>query len=281
MLEDGQEFQYSHLILCTGTDGPFPGKYTALSSYQTAIESYQDLLHQIQSAGSILVVGGGATGVEMAAELKTEFPGKKVVLVHSRIALANPELLSSVRQQAKEVLLQKGVELVLGQKLCDLDSVTMNVTRRDQVLTTDRGTEIQADLVICCTGQKVNSAAYASSLPDCVAEDGSLQVNAHLQVTSYPNIYVVGDCANTDEPKMAYHAGLHAAVAVSNIANSLAGKDLCSYSTGNVTMLLAMGHDDGVGQYNGFRLPRCAVVLAKSKDLLLWKSWKEMDQKSP
>jgi len=42
-----QEFQYSHLILCTGTDGPFPGKYTALSSYQMAIESYQDLLGQV------------------------------------------------------------------------------------------------------------------------------------------------------------------------------------------------------------------------------------------
>ena len=46
-------------------------------------------------------------------------------------------------------------------------------------------------------------------------------------------------------------------------------------------MLLAMGVNDGVGQYNGLRLPRCAVVLAKSKDLLLWKSWREMGQKSP
>jgi len=73
---------------------------------------------------------------------------------------------------------------------------------------------------------------YCCSSADCVAENGSLQVNAHLQVTSYPNIYAVGDCANTDEPKMAYHAGLHAAVAVRNVANSLAGKDLCSYSTG-------------------------------------------------
>ena len=66
-----------------------------------------------------------------------------------------------------------------------------------------------------------------------MADNGSLQVNAHLQVGSHPNIYAVGDCANTNEPKMAYHAGLHASVAVSNIANSLAGKDLCSYSTGS------------------------------------------------
>lgn len=33
---------------------------------------------QIQAANTILVVGGGTTGVEMAAEVKTEFPKKKV-----------------------------------------------------------------------------------------------------------------------------------------------------------------------------------------------------------
>lgn len=33
---------------------------------------------QIQNADSVLVVGGGSTGVEMAAEIKTEYPHKKV-----------------------------------------------------------------------------------------------------------------------------------------------------------------------------------------------------------
>lgn len=37
-----------------------------------------------------------------------------MVLIHSRIGLADPQLLASVRQQAKEVLLEKGVELLLG-----------------------------------------------------------------------------------------------------------------------------------------------------------------------
>lgn len=45
-------------------------------------------------------------------------PHDQVVLIHSRIGLADPELLSCVRQQAKEVLLEKGVELLLGTKTC-------------------------------------------------------------------------------------------------------------------------------------------------------------------
>ncbi|KAM3835928.1 ferroptosis suppressor protein 1-like [Diretmus argenteus] len=280
-LETGEEIHYSHLILCTGTDGPFPGKFNAVASYQDAVQKYQDFVQQIQAAKSVLVVGGGSTGVEMAAEIKTEHPNKKVVLIHSRIGLADPQLLSSVRQQAKEVLLEKGVELILGQKVSNMAELQLNVTKSNMLVTTDQGATISTDLVISCTGLKVNSAAYASSLPGCQAENGALQVNHHLQVQGFSNIYAVGDCANVNEPKTAYHAGLHAAVAVSNIINSLTGKALTSYHTGNVTMLLAMGHDDGVGQYNGLRLPRSLVALAKSRDLLLWKSWRLMEQKSP
>ncbi|XP_075932641.1 ferroptosis suppressor protein 1 isoform X2 [Anarhichas minor] len=281
VLEGGREIQYSHLILCTGTDGAFPGKFNTVASYQTAVQMYEDFIKQVQAADSVLVVGGGSTGVEMAAEIKTEYPDKKVVLIHSRIALADPELLPSVRQQAKEVLLEKGVELLLGEKVSNLSELQLNVTQRNSVVTTERGTNLTSDLIICCTGLKVNSAAYGSSFPGCLADNGALKVNDHLQVQGFSNVFAVGDCADVNEPKMAYHAGLHAAVAVGNIANSLSGKELTSYHTGNVTMLLAMGRDDGVGQFNGLKLPRCLVTLAKSRDLLLWKSWREMQQQQP
>ncbi|XP_070771769.1 ferroptosis suppressor protein 1 [Enoplosus armatus] len=281
VLEGGREIQYSHLILCTGTDGAFPGKFNTVASVQSAIQAYEDFVKQVQAADSVLVVGGGSTGVEMAAEIKTEYPDKKVVLIHSRVALADSGLLPSVRRQAKEVLLEKGVELLLGQKVSNLSELQLNVTQRNTVVTTDKGDRLTTDLIICCIGLKVNSAAYASSFSGCLADDGALKVNDHLQVEGFSNVFAVGDCANVNEPKMAYHAGLHATVAVSNIANSLSGKELSSYRTGNVTMLLAMGYNDGVGQFNGLKLPRCLVALGKSRDLLLWKSWREMEQKQP
>lgn len=67
---------------------------------------------------------------------------------------------------------------------------------------------------------------------DCLADNGALKVNDYLQVEGFSNVYAVGDCADINEPKMAYHAGLHAAVAVSNITNSLRGKELKVYRTG-------------------------------------------------
>ncbi|XP_054654538.1 apoptosis-inducing factor 2 [Dunckerocampus dactyliophorus] len=281
VLEGGMEVRFSHLILCTGTDGPFPGKFNTVASYENAIQAYKEFVKQIQTADSVLVVGGGSTGVEMAAEIKTEYPQKKVVLVHARGGLADPELLISVRRQAKEVLLEKGVELLLGQKVSNLSSLTFNVTQKNMEVTTENGTRLTTDLIINCSGLKVNSAAYESNFPGSLAQNGALKVNQHLQVEAFSNIYAVGDCTNVQEPKTAYLAGLHAAVAVSNIVNSLSGKPLTSYRTGNVTMLLAMGRDDGVGQFNGLRLPRCLVAMVKSRDLLVWKSWKDMCQVQP
>lgn len=281
VLEGGREIQFTHLILCTGTDGEFPGKFNKVASIETAIQAYDDFAKQIRAADSVLVIGGGSTGVEMAAEIKTEYPEKRVVLIHSRTALADPGLLPSVRQEAKQVLVEKEVELLLGHKVLNMSQLPLNVTTKDTVVTTDKGTSVTVDLVISCVGLKINSAAYASGFSDSLAENGALKVNEHLQVKGHSDIYAVGDCADVNEPKMAYHAGLHASVAVNNITNSLTGNQLTSYSTGNVTMLLAMGHNDGVGQFAGFRLPRFVVTLGKSRDLLLWKSWREMGQKQP
>lgn len=114
-----------------------------------------------------------------------------MVLVHSRTGLADPELLPSVRQEAKEILLQKGVELLLGtcthllrggvtpdlvlarvnsrlcvtgQKVSNLSELQLNVTRKDTLVTLERGDHVTTDLIICCTGLKVNCAAYSSSL---------------------------------------------------------------------------------------------------------------------
>jgi len=134
-------------------------------------------------------------GVHVRALMKypviswTSFTPVQVVLIHSRIGLADPELLSSVRRQAKEVLLEKGVELLLGawtcsycqvgvdgsslgsvnpplcvvgHKLLNLSALQLNVTQKNTVVTTDKGETLTTDLIICCTGLRINSAAYAS-----------------------------------------------------------------------------------------------------------------------
>nr|XP_042712831.1 ferroptosis suppressor protein 1 isoform X3 [Chrysemys picta bellii] len=230
LLNDDEELFYSHLILATGSDGPFPGKFNQIVDMETAIQTYEDMVKELQKSPRIVIVGGGAAGVEMAAEIKTEYPAKEVTLIHSKIALADVELLPSVRQMVKEILLKKEVRLLLRDKL---------------------------------------------------ASNGALKVNQYLQVEGYDNIYAIGDCADVKEPKMAYHAGLHANIVVTNIINSLTQKPLKTYQPGSLTFLLSMGRNDGVGQINGCYVGRLLVTIAKSRDLFVSKSWKTMGQTMP
>nr|XP_020017625.1 apoptosis-inducing factor 2 isoform X2 [Castor canadensis] len=229
-LQDGEALPFSHLILATGSTGPFPGKCNELSSQQAAIQAYEDMVKQVQRSQFIVVVGGGSAGVEMAAEIKTEYPEKEVTLIHSQVPLADKELLSCVRQEVKEILLRKGVQLLLKSRL---------------------------------------------------AGNGALRVNEFLQVEGYSNVYAIGDCADVKEPKMAYHAGLHANVVVANIVNSLKQRPLKAYKPGALTFLLSMGRNDGVGQISGFYVGRLMVRLAKSRDLFVSTSWKTMRQSPP
>ncbi|XP_015278385.1 PREDICTED: apoptosis-inducing factor 2 [Gekko japonicus] len=281
LLHDGEELSFSHLILATGSDGSFPGKFNRIVDRQSAIQTYEDMVKEVQEAPRLVVVGGGAAGVEMAAEIKTEYPTKEVTLIHSKIALADVELLPSVRQKVKEILIQKGVHILLSERVSNLAMLTLNQFKENMTVKTDKGTEIATDMVILCTGIKVNSSAYCSTFSDKMASDGALKVNEHLQVEGYDNVYAIGDCAHVKEPKMAYHAGLHANIVVTNIINSLTQKPLKTYKPGSLTFLLSMGKNDGVGQINGYYVGCFIVTLIKSRDLFVSKSWKEMGQRMP
>ncbi|MEE6488511.1 hypothetical protein FKM82_015246 [Ascaphus truei] len=78
LLESNEELHFSHLILATGSNGPFPGKFNQVISMDRAIQKYEDLVKEVQKAKHVVVVGGGSAGVEMAAEVKTEYPDKEV-----------------------------------------------------------------------------------------------------------------------------------------------------------------------------------------------------------
>ncbi|XP_059968635.1 ferroptosis suppressor protein 1 isoform X2 [Mesoplodon densirostris] len=229
LLEDGEALSFTYLILATGSTGLFPGKFNQVSSQQMAIQAYENMVTQVQCSQSIVVVGGGSAGVEMAAEIKTEYPEKEVTLIHSQMALADKELLPCVRQEVKEILLRKGVQLLLSERVSNLEALPLNEHRERITVQTDKGAEVAANLVIACSGIKINSLAYRSAFGDQLASDGALRVNEYLQVEGYSHIYAIGDCADVREPKMAYHASLHANVAVTNIVNSVKQRPLKAY----------------------------------------------------
>lgn len=50
------EVSYSQLILCTESDGPFPGKCNIMDSYHKAIKKYDDIVKEVALSTVILIL---------------------------------------------------------------------------------------------------------------------------------------------------------------------------------------------------------------------------------
>lgn len=44
-----QELHYSHLIIATGSDGPFPGKFNQVIDMESAIQTYEDMVKEVRN----------------------------------------------------------------------------------------------------------------------------------------------------------------------------------------------------------------------------------------
>ncbi|XP_062926698.1 ferroptosis suppressor protein 1-like [Mobula hypostoma] len=281
IMENGEVIHYSYLILATGSTGPFPGKLIEPVSRETAIQMYEDLVKEIQKADTIVVVGGGLAGVELAAEIKTDYPKKEVTLIHSTYILGDSEVLPSVRRGVKEILVNKGVHLLLGHKVNNLTELVLNKAQKDIKVVTNKGQEIITDMVICCTGIKINSSAYVKALQGNLTEHDAIIVDEHLNVRGTKVIFAIGDCAHVNEHKSAYTAEFQAIACVKNIIHSLKHEPMELYKPGAPYMMVTMGRNDGVGQMCGCNVGKLIVTYVKSKDLLVKTSWKKMGQKMP
>lgn len=146
---------------------------------------------KIKAADSILIVGGGPTGVELAAEIAADFPAKKVTLVHRGSRLLE-FVGESASKKALNWLTSKKVEVILGQSV-DVNSAS------DGVYKTSGGETIVADCHFICIGTPFGSAWLKETiLKDTLDTRGRLMVDSNLRIKGHNNIFAIGDI--TDIP---------------------------------------------------------------------------------
>lgn len=143
---------------------------------------------EIKSADSILIVGGGPVGVELAAEIAVDFPEKKVTLVHEGYRLL--EFMGPKgADKALEWLKSRRVEVKLRQSV-DLN----NISEESKIFVTSSGEKIRADLFFLCTGKPPGSAWLKETvLKDSLDSFGRIKVDENLRVKGYKNVFAVGD----------------------------------------------------------------------------------------
>ncbi|HEY5467185.1 MAG TPA: FAD-dependent oxidoreductase, partial [Clostridia bacterium] len=185
---------YDNLILSPGAR-PFvpriegrdlPGVFTLRNVPDTLrIREYVDS-GKVHGA---VVVGGGFIGVEMAENLRER--GVSVTMVEALdqvMAPFDPEMAALLQANLK----QNGIALTLG---AAISGIRLQDGKLQVVL--DKGEPILTDMVVLSIGVRPESELARESGLD-IGERGGIRVDSH-QRTSDPDIYAVGDAAETHD----------------------------------------------------------------------------------
>lgn len=126
--DSGEQVPYEFLVVATGS-GEREGLPSRAGSEEKTdgIQLLNGVQTRIQNANKVVVVGGGAAGVELAADAKDAYPDKGVVLVHSRKAVMH-RFGSELQEAALGGLIQLGVEVILEDRVVAEDTGQKAVT---------------------------------------------------------------------------------------------------------------------------------------------------------
>ena len=272
-LDDGGELAYDYLVVAPGSTHSYFGN-DAWAPYAPGLKTLEDALEirarillayeraerETDAAKraawlTFVVVGAGATGVELAGTLaeiarhtlRGEFrrfdPHKsRVVLVEGadRVLLPYPPDLS---EKALHQLERLGVTVWLGKRVTGLDAegVTLGPER------------IAAKTVIWAAG--VASSPLGRSLGVPLDRAGRVPVEADLSVPGHPEIFVIGDLAAVpDVPGIAPAAKQMGRLAGSNILRSLQGKDRKPFRYRDYGQLATIGRSAAVAVIGKLKL---------------------------
>ncbi|GFI61171.1 dihydrolipoyl dehydrogenase [Clostridiales bacterium] len=157
---------------------------------------------------SMVIIGGGVIGVEMATAYSAF--GTMVTIVEML-----PRLLMNMDRDmvvlAEKSLSSNDVEIMTSTKVVSI--AEKNGKKVVKVEKDQENTEIEAEEVLVCIGRKPNTDALCLENAGIRTEKGAITVNDHME-TNVRNIYAIGDC--TGGTMLAHIASMQGEVAAEN-----------------------------------------------------------------
>ncbi|CCK31837.1 putative oxidoreductase [Streptomyces davaonensis JCM 4913] len=202
----------------------------------------RERLAALEAGGSVVVVGGGLTGLEAATEIAEARPDLDV-------ALADRGTLGDWLSEKGRTHLRKVIDK-LGITVHEHTAVA--AVESDTIRTTD-GTAVPAAVTIWTTGFAVHPLARATTLD--VNEQGRIVVDSTMRSVSHPDVYAVGDAALAmgpgDKPlRMSCASGVPMAwQAADTIAARLTGGKLPKGSIRYFQQCISLGRKEGLIQF--------------------------------
>lgn len=174
-----------------------------LESAAVLEQHLKDLAHQPESEArnTVVVCGGGFTGIEMALELPGRLRGILGTDAKTRVVVVErgPQPGARWSQQLRDVIAEASAELGVEWRVnAEVESVDASgVTLKD-------GQTIASQTVIWTVGVQANGLTAQIDAPR--DRQGRLHVNPHLQVVGHEDIYATGDVAYAATDDKGNHA---------------------------------------------------------------------------
>lgn len=173
---DSVQIPYSHLVYALGSHLPDPLR-TEARFKADGTDWMREIQERVKASHEIVLVGGGALGVQFATDIASVHPGKKVTLIHSRKQLL-PNFDERVHDIAYQRLKQLGVNVVLGERLaltegCPRGSTVQN-SAANAVGAGTNATSRTAKVEVCVPGDAKGEGIQAHQEGMCVGSGRKL-----------------------------------------------------------------------------------------------------------
>ncbi|KAF1961592.1 hypothetical protein CC80DRAFT_194526 [Byssothecium circinans] len=279
-----EKLEYHALIIATGTRTHHPA--FSLLSTETTKSAIEATNQAIATAKSIIVSGGGPTGVETAAEIGEHVNGKPgwfstptrkvpVTLITAADQLL-PTLRPSIAKEAERKLKALGVDVVYNTRV--ENAVEGKDGRKTIVLELSNGENLQTDVYIPAHGVLPNSSYLPRALLTPTSYLSTNPLTLRVDVAG-PRVYALGDISSASRNTL-IELNEMMPVLFTNLKRDLfsfnpadpgkkaPGKDR-EYKKIEKEMLgVSVGSAGGVGAVFGWRIPSWVVWLLKSRDMM-------------
>ena len=270
------DLPYDHLVIALGTTTDF----RTLPSFQEHAFPFKNLADAIRLRNHVIrtleeaniendvekkrqlltyvVVGGGFSGVEIAAELNDfvnrvadAFPRLdpkdcRVVLVQGLDRILKHEVSQDLAEYAHRILEKRGVEIHLNQRVETATAESASLTSGETILNRT---------LIATAPAFPHRAVEAFALP---MEHGRILAGPTLNVQGYNNVWAVGDCARIPSgvegqycPPTGQYAVREGAHVAKNIRASMLGEPLTDFHYTEHGKMGALGHRNAIAQIFG------------------------------
>jgi pyruvate/2-oxoglutarate dehydrogenase complex dihydrolipoamide dehydrogenase (E3) component len=200
---DGTPHTARHIVLATGSEPIIP-PVDGLRDLE-GIWTNREVTGMTSVPRRLIVLGGGAVGVEMAQAVRRL--GGEVVLLEGAERVMSREA-APLGEAAGEILRRDGIELALGVR-----AQTARRDGEDYVVSLDDGREVRGDRLLVATGRRPRTQDIGLETVGIEADPHGVAVDASLRLAD--GLWAIGDV--TGKPAFTHVGKYQGEVVASNI----------------------------------------------------------------